>query len=356
MLKKTLVVILSLMLLLPSISVFAQSGDYPNDWSKETIQRGIDMGIVPDRLQSKYFDPITREEFAELLVNAAFMELEMTGYEHIWSKSKVLEYVTIDQPFDDTDLDHVKLAYIMGSINGTTETTFSPDSFITREQAAQMLMNTVHRTSILIYATEEEMGYADYDKINEWAIPAVSAAYTIGLMKGSNGEFMPFKNITREQAIVTIMRMMDYTDYDILQLRGDISALPVFDDLRYNLGKDYVYVSYVDDGYGTSEKLLQSSWISYDPTKDLKTGYHHEQALVIYAFNSNLLNRDYPWISDAALRGESAKVDYGYMIVETFTDDYLYEFKLKDILGYSNVIAGHKYGYPKVDMNPKPIN
>ncbi|MDX8363928.1 hypothetical protein [Cytobacillus sp. IB215665] len=53
MLKKTFVVILSLMLLLPSISVFAKSGDRPNDWSKETIQRGIDMGIIPERLQSK---------------------------------------------------------------------------------------------------------------------------------------------------------------------------------------------------------------------------------------------------------------------------------------------------------------
>ncbi|MFS1518801.1 hypothetical protein V1503_20400 [Bacillus sp. SCS-151] len=149
---------------------------------------------------------------------------------------------------------------------------------------------------------------------------------------------------------------MDYTKYHTLQLRGDIGADPIFDDLRYNIGKDYVHVSYVDDGYGTSEELLRSAWISYNPTKNLTTGYHHEQALVIYAFNPNLLNRDYPWISEATLRGESAKVDYGYMTVETFTDDYLIEFKLKDIPGYFNAVAGHKYGYPKIEVDPKPIN
>ncbi|MDX8363491.1 hypothetical protein [Cytobacillus sp. IB215316] len=60
--------------------------------------------------------------------------------------------------------------------------------------------------------------------------------------------------------------------------------------------------------------------------------------LVIYPFNSNLLNRDYPWITDAALKGESAKVDYGYMTVKT----------LKDIPGYFNAPAGHVYGYPKI--------
>ncbi|MFS1515452.1 hypothetical protein V1503_02880 [Bacillus sp. SCS-151] len=78
--------------------------------------------------------------------------------------------------------------------------------------------------------------------------------------------------------------------------------------------------------------------------------------MIIYPFNSNVLNRDYPWITDAALKGESAKVDYGYMTVETFTDDYLIEFTLKDISGYFNAPAGHVYGYPKIEVDPKPIN
>ncbi|MDP5277259.1 S-layer homology domain-containing protein [Chengkuizengella axinellae] len=356
MLKKPLVVILSLMLLLPSTSVFAVGGQ-PSAWSKETIQRGIDLGIVPERLQANYADPITREEFAELLVNVAFKKLELVERSHEWTKEMVLEKVTIDQSFEDTDLDHVKLAYIIGSVNGTSDTTFSPDAFITREQAAQMLMNTIHKASIVSYATEEEMGYWDYDQIGEWAIPAVSAAYNLELMKGSNGQFMPRKHITREQAIVTIIRVLDHAKYITLQLRGDITAYAWFDDLTYNVGKDYVNVSYEDEGeFSLSDQALREMWFQYSDTYDSGVRYDHEKAIVIYGFHSNLLSLTYTWILDSALKGEGAKVDYGYMTVETFTENHLLEFKLKDIPGYFNALVGHVYGYPKVEVDPNPID
>ncbi|WP_214484912.1 S-layer homology domain-containing protein [Bacillus sp. SM2101] len=356
MLKKTLVVILSLMLLLPSTSVFA-AGDQPSAWSKDTIQRGIDLGIVPERLQANYADPITREEFAELLVNVAFKKLEMVERSYEWTMEMVLEKVTIDQPFEDTDLDHVNLAYIIGSVNGTSDTTFSPDAYITREQAAQMLMNTIHKSSLISYATEEEMSYTDYDQIGEWAKPAVSAAYTLELMQGSNGQFMPRKHITREQAIVTIIRVFDHAKYNTLQLRGDITVLAVYNDLIYNVGKDYVYVSYEGkEEISLSEKELREAWYTYNVTTQSGLHYDHEKAIVIYAFHGNLLSTYYTWISDASLKDEGVKVDYGYMTVESFTENHLLEFSLKDIPGYFNTNAGHVYGYPKVEVDPKPID
>ncbi|MDP5277222.1 S-layer homology domain-containing protein [Chengkuizengella axinellae] len=354
--KKTLVVILSFMLLLPSTSVFAV-GDQPSSWSKDTIQRGIDLGIVPERLQDNYADPITREEFAELLVNVAFKKLEMVERSYEWTKEMVLERVTIDQTFEDTDLDHVKLAYIIGSVNGTSDTMFSPDAYITREQAAQMLMNTIHKGSIVFYATKEEMGYSDYNQIGEWAKPAVSASYTLELMQGSNGQFMPRKHITREQAIVTIIRVFDHAKYSQLNLRGDIVAYAWFDDLSYNVGKNYVYVSYEDEGeFSLSDQKHREMWFTYRETFDSGVRYDHEKAIVIYGFHSNLLSLTYTWILDAALKGEGVKVDYGYMTVETFTKNHLLEFTLKDIPGYFNAVAGHVYGYPKVEVDPKPID
>ncbi|WP_214483537.1 S-layer homology domain-containing protein [Bacillus sp. SM2101] len=356
MLKKTLVVIISLMLLLPSTSVFA-AGDQPSAWSKDTIQRGIDLGIVPERMQSNYADPITREEFAELLVNVAFKKLEMVERSYEWTKEMVLERVTIDQPFEDTDLDHVKLAYIIGSVNGTSDTTFSPDAYITREQAAQMLINTVHYASIISYASEKEMGYSDYDQIGDWAIPAVSAAYNLELMQGSNGQFMPRKHITREQAIVTIIRVLDHAKYITLQLRGDIIAFAWYDDLTYNVGKDYVNVSYKDEGeFSLSDKTLRELWFTYNQTSESEVPYDHEKAIVTYSFHGNLLSLTYTWMLDAALKGEGVKVDYGYMTVETFTENHILEFTLKDIPGYFNALVGHVYGYPQVAIDPKPID
>ena len=357
MIKRVMFLLLTLGVLLPSVATLAATKDTQSDWSKETIQRGIDLGVVPERLQKDYSAPITREEFAEILVNAALKRHELDNPEReVWTKESILEKVTIDKPFKDTDLEHVKIAYILGSIDGVTEDIFAPDKYITRQQAAMMLANTIHASSIVHYYDKDKIGYSDVDSISDWAYPAVSVVKVNRLMTGSSGKFMPSKNITREQAIVTVIRLIDYTDYTAITIRGDILAFTPLSEVKYNVGKDYVYVTYVDDNVYTKEdESSEIKWITYNTTNTYE--YSKLKATLIYSFNVNLLNRDYDYITKPTLEGKGAKVDYGYMTVETLTEDgYLFKFNLKPILGYVDNLGGYNYGYPEVPVDPKPID
>ncbi|MDX8365358.1 hypothetical protein [Cytobacillus sp. IB215665] len=337
--KKFLSFMLVLILILPSTAASAsiEEWDTPIGGIKNTIQKGIDIGIVPERLQSQYTNPITREEFAELLVNAIFIELQNTDYTLFWTKEMVLDRVTIDTPFYDTDLDHVKLAYIIGSVKGITETSFLPNNLVTQGQVVDMLMNTFNMENIKEDLTGE-MKYSEAEGLEGYVNQLVdsSLSFASAKTKWAIGEDYNSNNISREQAILIVMRLMDRMDYTTLQLRGAINANPIYDDLKYSIGKDYVNVTYVDNNYSASEKLLEKYWATFNITKDLKSGYIHEKALMLYPFKDDLLIEDYPWISSLILTGESSNIDYGHMLVDTFSKGHLLEFTLLSNLEQNN--------------------
>ncbi|MDX8361501.1 hypothetical protein [Cytobacillus sp. IB215316] len=353
--KKFLSFMLVLVLILPSTAISAsiEEWDTPIGGIKNTIQKGIDLGIVPERLQSQYANSITREEFAELLVNAIFIELQNTDYTLFWTKEMVLDKVTIDTPFSDTDLDHVKLAYIIGSVNGITETAFSPNNLVTRDQVVDMLMNTFSMENIKEDLTgamkySEAEGLEGY--VNQLVDSSLSFVSGKHVFKEANESSFPFNgvigeednsnSISREQAILIVMKLMDRTDYKTLQLRGAIDTNPIYDDLNYSIGKDYVNVTYVDNNYSTSEKLLEKYWTTFNITKDLKSGYIHEKALMLYPFKDDLLIEEFPWISSLILTGESSNIDYGHMLVDTFSKGHLLEFTLLSNLEQNNENEG----------------
>ncbi|MDX8367207.1 S-layer homology domain-containing protein [Cytobacillus sp. IB215665] len=352
--KKLLSIMFAIVLLIPTTSAFAQAGNVPSEWFNEDINRGIELGIIPARLQSSYASPITREECAELLVNVILDKLKTVDGDIMWTKETILEKVTIDSPFEDTDLDHVNLAYIIGSLSDVSETKFDPDSYITRQQAAMMLMNTIHASNTFSYLSEEELGYSDLDEIAEWAVPAVNALKYLGIMNGSGDKFVPGSNITREQAMATVMRIHDNISYFGLMLRGNILANPMIPELKYHVGKDYVNVSYVDDN-GFESTVAMETWALFGGTRESGVPFEANKATVLLGFEYNIANIEHGLITDTALQGIGAKVDYGYMEVETFTEDYLLEFQLKPVIGYMNKFFDYTYGYPQKDVEPKLI-
>ncbi|MDX8360781.1 S-layer homology domain-containing protein [Cytobacillus sp. IB215316] len=356
--KKLLSYILIFVLLMP-VTVQGAVQNEPSEWFREDIQQGIELGLIPERLQSDYLEPITREEFAELLVNYVLINLdEQYEFQETpirWTKDSILEKVTIDTPFEDTDLEHVQLAYIMGSVNGTSETTFSPDNYITRQQAAMMLMNTVHLFNEFDYLSEADLGYEDFNQIYEGAQPAVNALKGLGIMKGSGGEFLPLNNITREQAMVTVVRLYNETVYPLLTVRGEIVANPVIPEFLYNIGSDYVHVSYVEELSEQSMSELETVWYLFADTRESGIEIDINNALALYGFEYNLSNISAGLFTDPLLRGENIKVDYGFMEVETLTDNFLMEFTLKPTPGYVHNFFEYFYGYPKTNVIPEII-
>lgn len=100
-------------------------------WYYSAVETAYAHGAVTDQTDAfRPNDAITREEVAVMLVRAM-------GYGTIAGLTQEL-----DQPFTDvsTNVGYITMAYELGVISGTSDTTFSPDKTATREQAAVMLM------------------------------------------------------------------------------------------------------------------------------------------------------------------------------------------------------------------------
>lgn len=354
--KKIIVLLIVVSMLFGGTSVFAAAGDTPSNWAKAEVQKGIDTGIVPARLQSKYQTAITREEFAELIVNAVFANSEKSYpgvEEYHWTAEKLLNRVTLEVEFEDAKQDHVKIAYILGSINGVSDTKFAPNNLITRQEAAMMLVNTSHIDG-LYYTLPETLNYSDYNQIAEWAEPAVRASDYLGFMKGEGTKFNPTGNITREQAIATVIRL--YERIQTFALRGNLIAYAAYHELKYTVGKNYIIADFEDDGeYTAFEADMYTVWTN-DPTLRNIDYPGIERAAAVFGFQAVLSPRSKgkgALVPTAA--GKSTKWDYGYMTVSFFDKEGMIKFEYKDIPGYMTQVNGYKYGYPFKEVTVSPI-
>ena len=260
----------------------------------------------------------------------------------------ILDRVDLQVEFEDAKQDHVKVAYILGSINGISDTKFAPNNKITRQEAAMMLMNTSHIGPI----NYNYKDYSDFNQIADWAKPAVQAAWSIGLMQGEGNKFNPKGNITREQAIATVMRL--YERPHTFALRGNLIVYAQHNELKYKMGKNYIIANFEDDGeYSAFDQSMYNTWAN-DPTLRDKEYPGVERAAAVFAFQAVLKPRS---LGKGALEptaaGKSTKWDYGYMTVSFFDKEGMVKFEYKDILGYMSQVNGYKYGYPfkEVEVN-----
>ncbi len=91
-------------------------------------------------------------------------------------------------------------AYSNGIVNGTTETTFSPDRFITREQVAVMLYRYAQFLGTDPQPNGDFSGFADADRVSAYAADAMRWAVGEGLISGKgDGILDPLGTATRAQ-------------------------------------------------------------------------------------------------------------------------------------------------------------
>ena len=112
-------------------------------------------------------------------------------------------------PFTDTKDKEVLKAYNIGITNGTSDTTFSPDALITREQMATMMTRALNKsgvnTTIDVNAVSNK--FADHNEISTWALDGVYFMSARGVIKGvGENRFNVKGNATREQALAISSR------------------------------------------------------------------------------------------------------------------------------------------------------
>ncbi|MGI6029878.1 MAG: WG repeat-containing protein [Eubacteriales bacterium] len=173
----------------------------PDSWAAADIQKAIEQGLVPRQLQSEYRRNITRQEFCELL--ASMLERQLAMGIETYGEQLGLQPVT----YRDTASAEVRWISALGIASGRGEGVFDPQGSITRQEAAVMLANTMK----LLGEPEEQAeltAYEDAGEIASWAQAGVEQVVAAGIMTGmTDSQFGPLEPYTRQQAIVTILRL-----------------------------------------------------------------------------------------------------------------------------------------------------
>jgi len=169
----------------------------PSNWAAEAVEEAIERNLVPTHLQSDFSQATTRAEFAALAV--AF-------YQSIHGPFDDRIGVTGRIHFDDTDDINVERAAYLGIVQGIGNNRFDPHGNLTREQAAVLISRLA--TAIGQPLPQVAPTFADNASISSWAIEGVGSVQAIGIMGGiGNNMFAPLGQYTREQSIVTMMRL-----------------------------------------------------------------------------------------------------------------------------------------------------
>ena len=117
----------------------------------------------------------------------------------------------------------VDYAVAHGIMEGMSDTTFSPNTEVTRAQAVQILYNLEGKPDL----SDENLGYP-YEDVNaeEWYGNAVYWARLTGVATGyRDGTFQPGDSITRQEFAQMLYNYAKYKGYD-LTAEGDLSQFP----------------------------------------------------------------------------------------------------------------------------------
>lgn len=169
-----------------------------SEWAISESAIANSRGLVTESLLwGSVTENITREEFCYLAMNL---------YKNMGGKVPEVE----ESPFADTDNRAVAEAYSLGIINGKTEHMFYPESPITRQEIAKIIMltvNNVKNKDITQKEVCEICHFEDFEEVHDWAIDYIEGAVRYDIINGiSKTRLFPLGNATREQALVIMNR------------------------------------------------------------------------------------------------------------------------------------------------------
>ena len=325
-----------------------------DSWAKNDILSAINNNIVPEKLQNNYKAKITREEFCELAVKTYFQK---KGGGLIWTG----EYENPQSPFNDVDNINVSRACMLGIVSGTGNGKFSPENFITRQEAAVMLCNLARVLDLdanIVDNTEsfiDQSYFADWAKDSIYKICSIKCESGTPIMAGTgNGKFSPWFNYQRQQAIVTMERIYETkpdTAEDYRQgFKADINSIAesysigniensLFTKESYEKyiskwklsaseGAEGSYISELDDAYRTTalylavcEELYNEESTDREEAEKIADDIISNFKSIINMSEDEILNF-YHGSGELSVFGEKYKESYYRIIASSVVDDY----------------------------------
>ena len=191
------------------VSIYYVSGLAPQLWQEITkttvykpeIMSACAAGLVPPSMRCRYDRPITRQEFCSII--AAFLTVSAVKV----APGSVVMFT------DCTDKD-VSTAASYGIVNGYPDGTFRPNNTITRQEAATILMRLAKLCGMTA-PNAQSVSFTETPTLPAWALDGVNFVSacvdpTNGkrVMGGTgNGRFSPAASYTREQSMMTAIRL-----------------------------------------------------------------------------------------------------------------------------------------------------
>ena len=181
----------------------ASAADTPSLWAADSISKAISLNLLPQELQGKYTQAMTRAEFCSLTVIL---------YEKIMAKE-----ISDRIPFNDTNDVYVEKAAAIGVVLGVSDGRFNPGGQLSREQAATMLARLSEALGMPL--VKKAATFDDNSSISSWAIERVGQMQASGIMSGTgNNKFTPKGSYSREQSVITFIRVYDRAENPALRL------------------------------------------------------------------------------------------------------------------------------------------
>lgn len=120
--------------------------------------------------------------------------------------------VTCGSPFADCGETSVVWAFENGVVNGTSDTTFSPDDSITREQIAAMFSRYAKKVAGADMSVSNDLAsFTDKSNVSGWAVGSMTWAVGARLINGTSSDTLsPKGTATRAQAAAMIQRLTSF--------------------------------------------------------------------------------------------------------------------------------------------------
>ena len=166
----------------------------PGDWFAAPVTALVKEGIIGGREDGKFHpkDPITRAEFLRLLLAISGREAAV--------EAKLIDKIT-DVKLYSWYASSVSWGLQEKLISGTTATTFSPDSPITRQQIALILYRFNKNVMGRRLPEGDASLFSDSASLSSWAKREVLALGKAGLISGyTDRSFRPDAKATRAEA------------------------------------------------------------------------------------------------------------------------------------------------------------
>ena len=171
--------------------------DLTQDWYMDSIRYVYEHELMYGTTDTTFApdDALTRGMFVTMLYR-------MEGKPEVTGSTSFT-----DVPEGAYYADAVAWANANGVVYGTSDTTFSPEGKITREQMAAMMRRYASFKKIDVTATTDLSGYTDAATVSSWAVDDMKWAVASELLYGNTrNQLQPTANAQRAQAAAILQR------------------------------------------------------------------------------------------------------------------------------------------------------